>query len=156
MQKKITQGFTIVELMITILVAAILVGIASPSFRILIENNRITKVSNEYTTAFRLARSNALSKGLATFICPSDNAGTETPTCGADWTNGFIVFSKPANALIQGPGVFNGGDTLILQSDFGVNESNSITASATNPAGTFFGFSPEGFTWQSVAYTYFT
>ena len=152
MQNKTTSGFTIIELMLTITIAAVLVTIATPSFRTLIENNRITKVSNEYATAFRLARSNALSKRLATFVCPSDNAGEDTPTCGADWTNGLIVYFKPPNTAVANAGTFSSTeDTLILQSSFGENTADSISVAINGDPGGFLGFSPEGFTWQAAA-----
>lgn len=156
MHNKMISGFTLLELMITITVAAVLISIATPSFQTLISNNRITKVSNEYATAFRLARSNALSKGLATFICPSSTANsTNNPRCGgaATWINGFIVYSKPGNTVINAPGTYTRAtDTLLLQTDFGNNTSDSITVRVTgNPAGDFLGFSNNGFTWQAAA-----
>jgi len=151
---KSQSGFSLIELMFTVLIAAILVALAAPSFQLLIANNRMTKASNEYSTAFRLARTTAISKSLATFVCPSANAGTAAPTCGgaAAWTNGLLVFSKPPGTAVAGVGNFNAAtDTLLLQTDLGTNTANSITVGTSGTPGNFLGFLNNGFTWQAVA-----
>lgn len=153
MQKKLSLGFTLLELMITVLIAAILLGVAVPSFRTLIANNRVTTVSNEYAAAFRLARSTSLSKGLITFICPSANADTANPNCGvaANWTDGFLVFTKPANAVVAGAGAFNNADRLLLQKAFGDTTSDSVTVGTNNAPGAFLGYLSNGYSWQAAA-----
>lgn len=146
-----STGFNMIELLITMVVAAFLVGIAAPSFQTLLGNNRVTKVTNEYTTAFRLARSTALSRGVVTFVCSSDNANSATPTCnaGGNWSNGLLVFSKPANAIVTSAGSFAAGDTLHYQSNFGGRTADEVT---TNPVAApgFIGFQSDGFVWQVV------
>lgn len=147
-------GFTLLELMITLAVAAILLGIATPSFQTLLANNRLTKATNEYAAAFKLARNTAITKGLVTFVCPSTNADTGAPTCGgaAAWTNGFLVFSKPAGTVVAAAGNYvAANDELLLQSSFGDNTTNSITVSTNNSPGNFMGFLNSGFVWQANA-----
>ncbi|WP_019568118.1 GspH/FimT family pseudopilin [Thioalkalivibrio sp. ALMg13-2] len=75
------HGFTLIELMVTIAVFAILASIAVPSFRFIIENNRVTTASNELTTAFNYARSEAVRRGLPVSVCP----------IGSDWDDGWQV-----------------------------------------------------------------
>jgi type IV fimbrial biogenesis protein FimT len=74
-----TFGFTLVELMVTIAVFAVLVSVAVPSFRFIIENNRVTTAANELTTAFSYARSEAVRRGLPVSVCP------ESGDWGAGW-----------------------------------------------------------------------
>ena len=74
-------GFTLVELMVTIAIFAILVTVAVPSFRLIIENNRVTAASNELVAAFNYARSEAVRRGLPASVC----------RLGSDWSEGWEV-----------------------------------------------------------------
>jgi type IV fimbrial biogenesis protein FimT len=85
------RGFTLVELMITLVIAAIVLTLAVPSFRNTIQNNRITTQVNEVVTAFNLARMEAIRQGSPVSVCPS----TDQATCSGanNWATGWIVFS---------------------------------------------------------------
>ncbi|WP_026287658.1 GspH/FimT family pseudopilin [Thioalkalivibrio sp. ALJ24] len=70
-----TSGFTLVELMVTIAVLAIVLTLAVPGFQALVQNNRATTLANELTTAINLARSEAVRRGEVVTVCAdsSDN-----------------------------------------------------------------------------------
>ncbi|WP_193072228.1 GspH/FimT family pseudopilin [Pseudomonas sp. FME51] len=55
------KGFTLVELMVTIVVAAILLGIAVPSFQTLSRNNAVKATTNDLMSTVNLARQQAMS-----------------------------------------------------------------------------------------------
>lgn len=57
-----TGGFTLVELMITIAVAAILLATATPSFTSLIQNHRLVAQHNDFVANLNLARSEAVKR----------------------------------------------------------------------------------------------
>lgn len=84
MKLKITDrcgGFTLIELMMSIVVLAILVGIGIPSFTTLINNNRVTSQVNDFVTSINLARSEAIKRGASLTV----TAG------GAGWSSGWTV-----------------------------------------------------------------
>lgn len=81
------RGFTLIELMITIVVLAILVALAAPSFRTMILNQQSEAIGEDIITAFQLARSEAIKRGGFVTVCPTDD-GT---SCGGDWANGLLV-----------------------------------------------------------------
>lgn len=88
-------GFTLIELMVTIAIAAILLGIAIPNFSEVIANNRMTAVTNEAVTALNFARSEAVKRGVRITICKSSNASS----CAASgtWSQGWIIFTDQNN-----------------------------------------------------------
>ncbi len=102
------KGFTLIELMVTLLVLGIVLAAALPSFREAIQNNRVTTQANELSMAFMLARSEAVKLTVPTAICGSSDG--ETCGAAATWANGFIVFvdqnrdgvrANPAEAVIR-------------------------------------------------------
>lgn len=79
-----------VELMVTIAILAILIGLAVPSFNSLIISNRITSHANELIASLQIARSEAIRNNARVVMCASTDAATCTG--GPNWTNGWIVF----------------------------------------------------------------
>lgn len=87
-------GVTLLELLITLSIAAILVTLTAPSFQDLIRRNRATTQSNELLTALNLARSEAVKRGRRVSVCSSANPMVATPVCSgsSNWATGWIVF----------------------------------------------------------------
>lgn len=79
----LVAGFTLVELMITIFVAAILLVLALPSFRDVIRNNHVTETTNALVADLQLARSEAVHRG--TLVAVVSTSGT------SDWSGGWKV-----------------------------------------------------------------
>jgi len=84
-------GFTLVELLITIVVVSILLATGVPAFQSFIKNNRVTAQANDLISALQLARSEALKRGTSTVVC----ASKDQKICAGkdDWADGWIVFS---------------------------------------------------------------
>ncbi len=83
------SGYTLVELVITIAIVAILATIALPSFARVIASNSVVSGVNEFIAAVNLARMEAVRRGSRTGICASDNGST----CGTDWDAGYMVYA---------------------------------------------------------------
>lgn len=85
-------GFTLIELMVTVVLAAIILTIGVPSFRTTIQNNSRVAQVNEFIGVLNLARSEAAKRGFRVIICRStDGENCATDTTGV-WENGWIVF----------------------------------------------------------------
>jgi len=84
-------GFTLVELMVTLAVAAIVLTVGVPSFQTLIKNNRLTTAANALVASLNLARSEAIKRGVRVTVCKSAD-GASCTTAG-NWEQGWIVFT---------------------------------------------------------------
>ncbi len=84
-------GFSLVELMITLAIAAILLSMAVPSFSELIKNNRLITQTNDFVTALNLARSEAIRRGSRVTVCKSSDQAS--CVAGGSWEQGWIVFN---------------------------------------------------------------
>lgn len=63
------RGFTLVELMVTLALVAIIMGLAVPAFTALIERTRITSAAMDIRTALALARSEAVKRSVPVRLC---------------------------------------------------------------------------------------
>lgn len=87
------RGFTLAEVMMTIAIAAIVLGIGVPSFQTMIQNSRKTTAINDMRAALALARSSAITHRERITVCKSsDNSNC---TENGDWSQGWIVFHDP-------------------------------------------------------------
>lgn len=85
---KKSAGFTLLELMFTVFIASLLFGVAVPSFKTFVLNNRLATQANTVLSSLKLARSEALTRGRQITTCASDNH----QSCTGIWHNGWIVF----------------------------------------------------------------
>lgn len=90
-------GVTLVELLFTMVVLAILVAVAVPSFRGASLSSRLTAAANDLHASVQIARSEAIKNNTATRLCTS----TDGETCAAsgDWEQGWIVLDVDDNVL---------------------------------------------------------
>lgn len=104
------RGFTLLELMLTVTVAGILLGLGVPGFVRLVESNRATAFTNELVTAITIARSEAVQRGDSVTVCSS----TDSAACAgdADWSTGWIILAADGTVLRTWPDVGAAG-TLV-------------------------------------------
>lgn len=104
------RGFTLLELMITIVIAGILLAIAIPSMHDTIVQNRLTANVNEFIGAATFARSEAIKRGRPVTLCRSVNAESGTDKCittasgdydSSDWGSGWIVIVPDEKLVMQ-------------------------------------------------------
>ncbi|PZO09697.1 MAG: pre-pilin like leader sequence [Lysobacteraceae bacterium] len=90
-------GFTLIELMVALAVAAVLTAVALPSFNDLLRGNRVSSTSNNLLTAINLARSEAIKTNRGGGVCASTD-GSTCSTVATAWTSGWIVWADLDNS----------------------------------------------------------
>lgn len=142
------RGFNMLELMMTVLIAGIVLGVGVPSFRDFVATNRMAAAANDILSGIAAARVEAIKRrpnagaNPAVTMCLSANWNTANPTCdlvGAQ-TDGWIIFAdQNANAQVDA------GDTIV-QTHAPISGANGIAASRNNPSGAYVQFGSSGFT----------
>ena len=124
-------GFTLIELMFTIVVLAVLLGIGVPNFRDFIRNSRLSTAANDLLADVNLARSEAVKRRVPVTLCKSaDGAACDTSntTAFARW----IVFVDDANPAAisgnDGNGAVDTGETVLKDTRI----STAITTAASD------------------------
>ncbi len=86
-------GFSLVELVVTVAVAAIVLAIAVPAFGGIVQRTRETSAYHLLTLAFASARLGAVKAREPVTVCPSSDG----LTCRGDevWSHGWIIYADP-------------------------------------------------------------
>ena len=111
-QRARNAGFTLLELVVTMAVAAILTAISVPAFRTFLLNDRSMSQATSLLLSLNLARSEAIKQDLSggVTVCPSSDAATCNGS--ANWAQGWIVLSSSATAPIGVVAPLAAGSTL--------------------------------------------
>lgn len=128
-------GFTLIEVMVTVALLAILIAAVAPSFRGLLLDNQAATQANAVVTSLMFARSEAIKRNAPVVMCQSD-AGTD---CDAgNWADGWIVWADTngdgavdADEILQTQGKLPASFALTAAvSDFTYRPDGSVTTAA--------------------------
>ena len=92
-----TRGVTLIELMVTLSVMAILMAVGAPSLQTFVRNNQLRTAANEMQVALGYARSEAIKRGVPVTVCKSADISAVSPACSSSnavsWRSGWLVFA---------------------------------------------------------------
>jgi type IV fimbrial biogenesis protein FimT len=118
-------GFTLVEVMAVVAIAAILIGAAVPPLAELIRSAQLTSATNDMFADMMLARSEAIKRNSRVVLCKSAD-GTACVTAGG-WEQGWIVFHD-----INNNGVRDGAEEVLsrghpLSKDLSITGNQNVS-----------------------------
>lgn len=122
-----TLGVTLIELMITLVIAVITISAAAPSMQQLICGNRLRTETDRLLVALNLARSEAVNRNTPVSLCPSTMASSGDHSCSGSLANGWIVFTN-----LNRDGVVDAGTDEVIRAFAAIPRGYSLT----NLAGT--------------------
>ena len=103
---RIASGFTLVELLLTLAILGVLVGLAAPSFGSAMRDVRRGATADALVGTLQLARSEAIKRAARVSVCAKAGA---RGGCGADWHAGWIAFVDDGAT----PGTLDAGETVL-------------------------------------------
>lgn len=121
-------GYTLIELMVSIAILAVILGIAVPSFTDATLGSRLTSFANELAASTHQARAEAIKRNRRVELCVSANPDAASPTCASgNWAQGWIIR------------VVTGGEVLYrrsaLPTGFRLKETSNASALVFQPTG---------------------
>ena len=119
------KGLTLIELLLSMMIAAILATIAIPAFNSFIIKVRSDTVVQQLRTLIYFTRQQAITSGTYAVLCPSEDA----KKCSKDWSHPIIIFNdKNKNKiidqdekLVKTSKLLKHGETLTLKASAGKN-----------------------------------
>jgi type IV fimbrial biogenesis protein FimT len=149
------KGFTLVELLITIVVVSILLAAAVPSFMQFIKNNRITGQANSFVVSTQMARNEAVKRGAGTTMCAA-NADMDGCSGSNNWTSGWIVFAdlNRDGTINTVAGAAADGITCLEDEDCLLNTVDGPVRSTLNGGNSDIRFLPTGQTTNVASITF--
>lgn len=134
------RGFTLVELMIVLVVAAVSLSVATPLMKDTLYRNQLDSVTRRFLSAINLARMESVMRNEPVSICPSPMAQTGVPECSGLYTQGWIVFSNPDKDK-----VVDAGTDTVLRVFEGLPAGYSLTnRKGDRPAFELINYLPDG------------
>ncbi|MEH6550498.1 MAG: GspH/FimT family pseudopilin [Pseudomonadales bacterium] len=135
------SGFTLVELMITIVIMGIALSIGVPPLVDAYRKTQVTAATTEFLSALGYARSESLNSGVAVIVC----ASADKSSCGGtSFKTGWIAFMDD-----DGDDTLDSGERILRK-----RGSLGNTTVTTSPATTSLTFGVGGATTQAVDFTF--
>jgi type IV fimbrial biogenesis protein FimT len=113
------RGFTIIELMVTIVIASILIALAGPSFSSLTASQRAKGAASELYATLAKARSEAITRNATVTVSP----------VSSNWANGWQIVA-PSSVVVDNHGATT-GVTITGPTSFVYRTSGRASAAQT-------------------------
>ncbi len=104
MKPKTQTGFTLYELLTTMLIVGVVLAIGVPNMQSFRQNSRMTSTANDLHSSIYVARSEAARSKAIVTVCASADSMATTPTCGGELEAGWIIFADTDGDIVVDAG----------------------------------------------------
>jgi type IV fimbrial biogenesis protein FimT len=136
MKSKHENGFTLYELLVTMLIVGIVMTIGIPNMSAFTANSRMAATANDLHSSFMLARSEAARSKANITICASANSLDAAANCNGNFDDGWIIFVDLDGDLQRA-----GAGENLLRRNPAIDSNIDININAN---ATYFSFAPTG------------
>lgn len=104
------SGFSMMEMLVTLLILGLVAAIGLPGLNEFIEDNRLNAAVGDMQSAMQTGRAEAVGRNSYVTLCKKNDAGDACDTGNDEgWQNGWFIFVDA-----DGDAVIDGGDEVIL------------------------------------------
>ncbi len=126
MNTKRQRGFTLWELLVTLLVAGIVFGLGIPNLLEFSRNNAMAGAANDFVSTLMAARTEAVKRQVPVTVCASVDPFAANPVCAPDGANatGYFAWVDENNNPVggvptltdptDGNAIFDANETLLV------------------------------------------
>ena len=104
MKNRTQTGFTLYELLTTMLIVGVVLALGVPNMQSFRQNSRMTAAANDLHSSFHLARSEAARTKNNISICATADSSLATPVCSGQFEAGWVVFEDRDADLVVDTG----------------------------------------------------
>ncbi|PIE00956.1 MAG: hypothetical protein CSA79_01560 [Thiothrix nivea] len=141
MNSRHQSGLSLVEILVTLSIIALLASVAAPNLQSLMEKNKVHALNDEFANSLYRTRSEAAKRGYSVSLCASNAEKTACDAAATDFTNGWIIFtdydangSLGASTLFfdtNGDGNFNTTEEILFVSNTGADNPYVVKYNGT-------------------------
>lgn len=137
-RRGLSRGFTLLELLITVAILAIVLAIGVPSFKYIINSSRISSEVNAFVGSLQYARGEAIKRGQSVAVCASSDGATCSGS--SNWVNGWLVFVDANSSTTQD----TGEPVILVQAAYSSGDSFSTSTAPSGGNNGMFVYNREG------------
>ena len=139
--KQIQKGFSLIELVLTLIIISVMLTLAAPAFTNIYEDNAQAANANKFISSLTLARSEAVTRNINVVMCRLNSSDNGCATTGF-WEDGWVIWADT-----DGDGVLEetnqNGDVEVIYSEEELENGYTIRA-LNNQFSNTISFSPIG------------
>lgn len=141
---KSRAGYSLVELLIVLSIAAIVLALGVPSMRLFVKDANLSGHTVSLLNTIIRGRNEALSRASYVTLCAASEDLASCKTSGANWSDGWLLFVDQGVSL-----QYDEGDTLLQVK----GASDQVSVVADSGLGTAISFSAKGFAQSATSTT---
>ncbi|MEH6445666.1 MAG: GspH/FimT family pseudopilin [Oceanospirillaceae bacterium] len=129
---RVQQGFSLVELMVTLAIIVILITVAVPSFNSSLLRADASSLADSLISSLNYAKSEAVSRNERIYLCARNANGSGCLNNSADWDGGWLIRVFDGDEILRDVRIGNANAEVSLEN---ANADSSDNRLVYKPSG---------------------